>query len=101
MANPYTSKQVALKVTKAKEEIKKGLIRQKKISLNNGLLLVVGANSIKYIARILVSKQPKKFVQVQVGSYNEIKLDQAYKAVVTTKDKILSEQQKKKDTPLF
>ena len=101
MANPYTSKQVALKVTKAKEEIKKGLIRQKKISLNNGLLLVVGANSIKYITRILVSKQPKKFVQVQLGSYNEIKLDQAYKAVVTTKDKILSEQQKKKDTPLF
>ena len=65
MANPYTSKQVALKVTKAKAELKKGNIKEKKFSLDNGLLLVVRNTSIKYQARILISKTPKKFKRTQ------------------------------------
>lgn len=101
MANPYTSKQVALKVTKIKAEIKKGNLKEKKMSLDNGLLLVVRNTSIKYQARILISKTPKKFKQVLIGDYEDIKLDDAYKAVNIIRDKFLNDELEKQSTPLF
>lgn len=101
MANPYTSKQVALKVTKIKAEIKKGNLKEKKMSLDNGLLLVVRNTSIKYQARILISKTPKKFKQVLIGDYENIKLDDAYKAVNIIRDKFLNDELEKQSTPLF
>lgn len=105
MANPYTAKQVALKVTKAKDDIKKGKIKEKKLSLDNGLLLVVRNTSIKYQARILVSKTPKKFKQVLIGNYDDIKLDQAYEQVTLIKKQLENEQLEQKSekakTPIF
>lgn len=105
MANPYTAKQVALKVTNAKNEIKKGNIKEKKLSLDNGLLLVVRNTSIKYQARILISKTPKKFKQVLIGNYDDIKLDQAYEQVTLIKKQLENEQleqiAEKAKSPLF
>ena len=102
MANPYTAKQVAQKVTKAKAELKKEQNKKaKQLGLDNGLILLVGKTSIKYQARILVSKTPKKFKYVLIGDYNDIKLDDAYKAVNIIRDKFLNDELEKQSTPLF
>lgn len=102
MANPYTSKQVAQKVTKAKAELKKEQNKKaKQLGLDNGLILLVGKTSIKYQARILVSKMPKKFKYVLIGDYEDIKLDDAYKAVNIIRDKFLNDELEKQSTPLF
>lgn len=102
MANPYTAKQVAQKVTKAKAELKKEQHKKaKQLGLDNGLILLVGKTSIKYQARILVSKMPKKFKYVLIGDYEDIKLDDAYKAVNIIRDKFLNDELEKQSTPLF
>lgn len=102
MANPYTAKQVAQKVTKAKAELKKEQNKKaKQLGLDNGLILLVGKTSIKYQARILVSKMPKKFKYVLIGDYEDIKLDDAYKAVNIIRDKFLNDELEKQSTPLF
>lgn len=102
MANPYTAKQVAQKVTKAKAELKKEQHKKaKQLGLDNGLILLVGKTSIKYQARILVSKMPKKFKYVLIGDYEVIKLDDAYKAVNIIRDKFLNDELEKQSTPLF
>lgn len=102
MANPYTAKQVAQKVTKAKAELKKEQNKKaKQLGLDNGLILLVGKTSIKYQARILVSKTPKKFKYVLIGDYENIKLDDAYKAVNIIRDKFLNDELEKQSTPLF
>lgn len=102
MANPYTAKQVAQKVTKAKAELKEEQHKKaKQLGLDNGLILLVGKTSIKYQARILVSKMPKKFKYVLIGDYEDIKLDDAYKAVNIIRDKFLNDELEKQSTPLF